>query len=93
MDLLKPRDVNRMRVKGQLTRKEFEVISNMQARGLKPYIGEGRLFFRNGGTQPVAAAEIGTLVAELYDRRCDSTEEAERFYRGFVAAGYEVRRC
>ncbi|MBN1544177.1 hypothetical protein JW898_01810 [Candidatus Woesearchaeota archaeon] len=93
MDFLKPRDVSRMRNKGQITRQEYEVIANMQGRGLRPYIDEGKLCFRNGGAQPVAAAEIGTLVAELYDGRCGTAEDAERFCRGLVAAGYEVRRC
>ncbi|MBW2972720.1 hypothetical protein KY359_06820 [Candidatus Woesearchaeota archaeon] len=93
MEYLKPRDVSRMRNLGKITRAEFEVISNMQARGLRPALNGTTLSFKNGGPGPVASIELGNLVAELYPANCGGEENAERYSNGLIVAGYEVNRC
>ncbi|MFH1064592.1 MAG: hypothetical protein V1729_05905 [Candidatus Woesearchaeota archaeon] len=100
MEKLKPRDASRMRLMGELSGIEYQVINNMWGRGLKASIDDKTIAFYNGGNQPVAEVQRGTNVARLYPAHCGSEDNATRYSSGIEAVvcpkklpAYDVARC
>ena len=85
---LKPRQVQKMRCIGALTDREFNAINNMQGRGLRPRLGDDRIYFGDAKNRPVAAVHRSEDKAVVYQSTC-TPEELRRYGLGLQSAGYD----
>lgn len=88
-DVLKAKDLNSMRMRGQISREEHQLILNMLGRNLEAMVESTTIAFRERKSKPtVASIERTSKVATLYPEKCCG--DVGSYYNGIVAAQYSV---
>jgi hypothetical protein len=90
-DVMKLKDIRKMRAREEISRAEFEMICTMMGRSLHPVIEDGKINFRNGDEGYVASADIGSRVATIFPENCGGDANAERYFLGLTTSQYDVK--
>jgi hypothetical protein len=88
METIKPRDLQKMRMRGQISKQELDAVMNMFGRHCSGSIDDKVIVFNNGEID-IARIERKSQQAIIYENAC-CPEYLKSYAKGMSGAGYKV---